>query len=637
MKKIFILFAVSLCLYVNSFSQYATATFGLYENEDYIHVARKYLVNTVAANNDETNYHISLFKIGNEIETKASDNTTYPWVNSNFTSAQSIDLFGGKFEMYKFGYAQRIDKISPLNSVQLAFLNLDVNRDLVPHLIVIRPKDDIQRPCILVTHGAEACSNALDPFKTKYMDFLGIADLLMRGYCVVFYEIAATCRFQGNLLIKNHLESTYKIYENTGVASSSYQRVYYIQFLLANAAARFTSGLSAKLNILPLMYTYGHSLGGITSLSLALADENINYNHAIFQYLTNNNPGFNFFSLPAYQSSPYYIIGTTGLACALPDPTTNDNKMGNFFDNSDKYVGVTMMSGRNDIEFKPDYTTRALPDLNYEGPFKLKDRITANGMNSALFVNCYSDHLFYARPAGFDPNSSPNFTTLKNAIMNNANFPTGASAADLTVWNGYTKFHQQQYEFNTYTGLIYQIYLNYIYLICINPATGMVTPCPITANITEWVRPKACTSYTTTCPSAPSDSWELVSCSNPATGNRQAFEDIEETIRQVHVFQEANHIISSKPDLPFKMEKTAITSGIKVFPNPAKNELAIESSPVAEMNIQVTDLTGRLLINKTFYNTTGMINLNISDFPPALYVLKMRAGDQLFVNKFVKN
>lgn len=117
MKKIILSVVLFITFYSITKAQYNSITFSLIENENFMGVARKYLVNTNSNNSDETNYHISLIKIGSEIQNKAKNNTTYPWISQNFNNATPIDLFGGKFEMYKYNFSQRIDKIDLNNNL----------------------------------------------------------------------------------------------------------------------------------------------------------------------------------------------------------------------------------------------------------------------------------------------------------------------------------------------------------------------------------------------------------------------------------------------------------------------------------------------------------------------------------------
>ncbi|HRH57542.1 MAG TPA: T9SS type A sorting domain-containing protein [Chitinophagales bacterium] len=600
-------------------------------------VARKYLVNTNSNNSDETNYHISLIKIASEIQSKARNNATYPWINQNFNNATSIDLFGGKFEMYKYNFSQKFDKILPT-----PILGFDKQR-----LIIIRPKDNIQRPCVLVTHGLGTCTNTEDPFYDYAMDYLSIPDLLMRGYCVVYYENISTCRNLGNIFRYGYIETNYKLTENVNVESSYWQRWDLLALLNSTAAAKFTAGISQKINISPYLYTLGHSFGGFTSLNLALADPGLNYNDPIFTYLTDNNPNFTYFTLDEFKDTPFSIIGATSLCSILPDPTISINKIGDFFDNSDKYVGISMINGKNDQLVPFDYSS-GVPNPNspwkstqsLEGPLRLINRMNPLGMNNALFVNCYADHLIYAKPASFD-HSQADFTTIINAINSNSNFPTGISANVSTKWNGFKKYHQQQYEFDSYSTILYQLYLFQFISICFD-ANGLPTPCIPHFSTQEYVRPQSCTAYPMVCASNPNDSWQLTTC-NPATGNRLANNndiDIEATTQKIEFFQKEFSLLSANPKLPLINNKEiGLINEFDILPNPANNLITIKYSIESKHNteIQIIDLTGKIIMNQKTQNDIKSIDIDVSNLPNSVYLVRLINDKKVYTKKFIKN
>lgn len=91
------------------------------------------------------------------------------------------------------------------------------------------------------------------------------------------------------------------------------------------------------------------------------------------------------------------------------------------------------------------------------------------------------------------------------------------------------------------------------------------------------------------------------------------------------------------------MLKTAIATGISdVYPNPAKDVLnvKISSGNKGSLNLLVTDVSGKLLINKQLNSATGesLIQLNVSQLPSGTYFLKIisAGGKENGVSKFVK-
>ena len=72
--------------------------------------------------------------------------------------------------------------------------------------------------------------------------------------------------------------------------------------------------------------------------------------------------------------------------------------------------------------------------------------------------------------------------------------------------------------------------------------------------------------------------------------------------------------------------------GIKLFPNPAINNLTIESPQSAV--IEITNIQGQLI--KTLIATGSKTSIDISAFPSGVYVVEMKTEKGVAVKKFVK-
>ncbi len=62
-------------------------------------------------------------------------------------------------------------------------------------------------------------------------------------------------------------------------------------------------------------------------------------------------------------------------------------------------------------------------------------------------------------------------------------------------------------------------------------------------------------------------------------------------------------------------------SGIRFFPNPTQNYLTIESSLDQALNIEVTDMQGKLIDQKTLDTPSYM--LSVKDFAPGMYMMRI--------------
>ncbi len=91
-----------------------------------------------------------------------------------------------------------------------------------------------------------------------------------------------------------------------------------------------------------------------------------------------------------------------------------------------------------------------------------------------------------------------------------------------------------------------------------------------------------------------------------------------------------------------KMVPTGINDlsldNVSIYPNPATNELNIQlpANASEKTTIKVYDAIGKMIIDQQ-YNSTALINLNISGFTKGLYVIQVISGTQVFQNKFSKN
>lgn len=70
---------------------------------------------------------------------------------------------------------------------------------------------------------------------------------------------------------------------------------------------------------------------------------------------------------------------------------------------------------------------------------------------------------------------------------------------------------------------------------------------------------------------------------------------------------------------------------VKVYPNPAKDILHIDlPSEVKNFKVEVTDMNGRLVLNKE--NET---KLNVSGLSRGAYVVSLKSGEQTAVRKIL--
>jgi hypothetical protein len=74
---------------------------------------------------------------------------------------------------------------------------------------------------------------------------------------------------------------------------------------------------------------------------------------------------------------------------------------------------------------------------------------------------------------------------------------------------------------------------------------------------------------------------------------------------------------------------------LSVYPNPASDEIILETSGLAEgSHVIIEDPEGRELIVRQI--TQSKIELNISSLPDGIYFVKLTSDRKIFVGKIVK-
>jgi hypothetical protein len=120
------------------------------------------------------------------------------------------------------------------------------------------------------------------------------------------------------------------------------------------------------------------------------------------------------------------------------------------------------------------------------------------------------------------------------------------------------------------------------------------------------------------------------------SGNELAVSDVNASI----LLKAGEYRLYSDKKLPaFKDLATSISekithSTIRVYPNPATNQIQIESKEVIRW-VELFSIDGKN-IKKTNTNTNNL-NIRLDELRPGMYFLRVQTDNQLFTEKFVKN
>jgi hypothetical protein len=74
-----------------------------------------------------------------------------------------------------------------------------------------------------------------------------------------------------------------------------------------------------------------------------------------------------------------------------------------------------------------------------------------------------------------------------------------------------------------------------------------------------------------------------------------------------------------------------------VYPNPVKNNLVLRLNynTTSVMPLQITDLAGRVLINRKVVANNGLVTLNVNSLNIGTYIVKLAINDEVLTTKIV--
>ncbi len=123
-------------------------------------------------------------------------------------------------------------------------------------------------------------------------------------------------------------------------------------------------------------------------------------------------------------------------------------------------------------------------------------------------------------------------------------------------------------------------------------------------------------------------SQQIVSYSYDNAGNR-----ISRKIVNLTATPNPTHVKAAAP-----VEEQLGERKISIFPNPTKGALAVQitgGDDKDEMHITLFNADGKQLLNKKVQSGTTPINM--TTFPAAYYILRIKAGDKVTEFKIIKN
>ena len=99
----------------------------------------------------------------------------------------------------------------------------------------------------------------------------------------------------------------------------------------------------------------------------------------------------------------------------------------------------------------------------------------------------------------------------------------------------------------------------------------------------------------------------------------------------------AQFVVTDDPSCVAVSDKEEIVQDIpmSVFPNPTTSQLFMEGSSAEDSNVQLVDLSGRILREQQLAPFDGVVQINIDDIPTGMYMLIWRTADGVGTRKVV--
>jgi hypothetical protein len=80
--------------------------------------------------------------------------------------------------------------------------------------------------------------------------------------------------------------------------------------------------------------------------------------------------------------------------------------------------------------------------------------------------------------------------------------------------------------------------------------------------------------------------------------------------------------------------ESQIFNGVEIYPNPAVSQLNVNFQ--SDLNVEILDLTGRMVIADYFENQNGSVSIPVGQLMPGNYMSRLRDGEATATKRFVK-
>ena len=116
-----------------------------------------------------------------------------------------------------------------------------------------------------------------------------------------------------------------------------------------------------------------------------------------------------------------------------------------------------------------------------------------------------------------------------------------------------------------------------------------------------------------------------------ATNLKLKFEVVNDAGNNIYL---DNFRILGNCEVPVEINEIKESSSVKFYPNPASDLLNIDFSKLEKGNLEILDVTGRL-ITKMPFNSTNLLHVDVAGFSKGLYFVRLNLSQETLVKSFV--
>lgn len=135
------------------------------------------------------------------------------------------------------------------------------------------------------------------------------------------------------------------------------------------------------------------------------------------------------------------------------------------------------------------------------------------------------------------------------------------------------------------------------------------------------------------------DNIERIDINNPETGSYQLVVTHKGTLSNIN--QDFSLILSGE-GITLSLNENILSKSLKLYPNPSSNAtftIEFNNSYLEDVNVDVYDVSGRLIFNRLYSNSTPSFNktIELSDSSSGVYFVKISSGKNIITKKLILN